>query len=88
MRYKDQIHEHYKTKVCTNFSKNGYCKYGDRCLFLHSGKNEDKDRTRSNSPNEPSTPFKVSNKHQQNLKMLAEFGFGVFEAYLHFYLGI
>uniref|UniRef100_A0A0N5AM32 C3H1-type domain-containing protein n=1 Tax=Syphacia muris TaxID=451379 RepID=A0A0N5AM32_9BILA len=27
----------YKTKPCTNFSKNGSCPYGDRCQFIHDG---------------------------------------------------
>ena len=34
-RFKSDIHQRYKTKVCVNYSHQGYCKYGDRCLFLH-----------------------------------------------------
>jgi hypothetical protein len=35
LRDKGRINDHYKTKACANFKNHGYCKYGDRCQFLH-----------------------------------------------------
>ncbi|GBL97446.1 Protein TIS11 [Araneus ventricosus] len=29
-------HPMYKTRVCVNFLKFGYCRYADRCIFIHS----------------------------------------------------
>ncbi|KAI8354816.1 hypothetical protein B0O80DRAFT_375869, partial [Mortierella sp. GBAus27b] len=28
-------HPRYKTQMCTSFQNQGYCKYNDRCTFIH-----------------------------------------------------
>ncbi|ORZ22806.1 hypothetical protein BCR41DRAFT_302870, partial [Lobosporangium transversale] len=28
-------HPRYKTQFCTSFQSQGYCKYNDRCTFIH-----------------------------------------------------
>jgi hypothetical protein len=41
----------YKTKPCINFTKKGFCPYGDRCHYLHleADLEEEGKKTRSNS---------------------------------------
>lgn len=36
LRDKHELNTHYKTKICINFKNHGFCKYGDRCQFLHT----------------------------------------------------
>ena len=30
------IHYNFKTKKCNNFHKNGFCQFGERCIYLHN----------------------------------------------------
>ena len=84
LRDKHIINQHYKTRVCTNFKKYGFCKYGERCQFLHLHEAP----TVYSRPYEPlpSPPTSYSEKHsdssddfseekhQKNLDILANFG--------------
>lgn len=92
LRTKAQLNHHYKTKLCANFKNHGFCKYGERCQFLHLQEAP----TTYFRPTEPQ-PSPISDcrsetlsthstetdgkKHQKTLMILSDYGLDVLTAY-------
>ena len=84
LRDKHTVNQHYKTRVCTNFKKYGFCKYGERCQFMHIHEAP----TVYSRPHDPlplpltsysekhsdSLDDSPDEKHQKNLNLLTNFG--------------
>uniref|UniRef100_A0A0M3IR89 C3H1-type domain-containing protein n=1 Tax=Ascaris lumbricoides TaxID=6252 RepID=A0A0M3IR89_ASCLU len=35
LRPLSQVHQNFRTRLCVNFETVGYCRYGERCYFIH-----------------------------------------------------
>ena len=73
MREKNTFNFKYKTKLCHNFFEYGFCKYGDRCQYIHNKTlrtPKEGDKTRSNS--EESYSSKSSSQQRSNQSIIQQ----------------
>merc|ERR1712216_1058480 len=57
---------HFKTRMCKNYEKNGFCKFGDRCNFAH-GKDELRRGERAAQRHEQTSPRKEDGKRAYSM---------------------
>lgn len=83
----------YKTRPCINFTKKGFCSYGNRCHYLHieADLEEEGKKTRSNSEESNSSKSSVSEKgnklwhrltHNKRIELIQTLGFDYSIRYL------
>merc|ERR1712216_528721 len=56
----------FKTRMCKNYEKNGFCKFGDRCNFAH-GRDELRRGERSAQRHEQTSPRKEDGKRAYSM---------------------